>query len=408
MPGTKGVSMTLTPGRYESWRQWQSVIYGVDAGATLITEMERAGAQRVGVLTTPSLVREKTALASVVDALGDRWVGTFGECRQYVPRGVVMEASAVLRAWAPDLLLSVGGGSVVDTAKGVAMTLCEGLESADQLDAYRATSGRGSMEHPSLSGEPLPIFSFPTTLSGAEYTGMIGITNPANGHREPFRDDRLSPRTVFLDPSVTLATPHELWCATGIKILSDAFEQYSTGMAGPVMEPLTLRAFDWLIRYLPDSTRGDVDARLRCQVASWLTLSGVFNAGTKVGIGAAIRHQLGMLHAIPHGLATCGILREVVRASAPSDLERRQALLRAARADAPPGDEAKQREALASVLQALLRSLDLPTNLADLGLGEGDLDLLADRAAGDFAAKARSARVWTPAEVRVLLGRALR
>ena len=395
--------MPLTAGRYESWRQWQSVIYGADASRALLEELERVGGRRVGVLTTPSLAREKTILASLVDSLGDRCVGIFAECRQYVPRGVVVEAGAALRAWEPDLLLSLGGGSVVDTAKGAALMLCEGIERAEDLDAYRATARHGSMEVPSLSGEPLPLFAFPTTLSGAEYTGMIGITNPANGHREPFRDDRLSPRTVFLDPDVTRATPHELWCATGIKILSDAFEQFSTGLAGPVMEPLTLRAFDWLIRYLPDSAQGDVDARLRCQVASWLTLSGVFNAGTKVGIGAAIRHQLGMLHGIPHGLATCAILCEVVRSSAPSDPERLQALLRAAGLEPAMKEESKQREELAGALRVLLQKLELPTNLADLGIGEGEIDRLADRAAGDFAAKSRSARVWTPQEVRSLL-----
>jgi alcohol dehydrogenase class IV len=361
-------------GRYENWHQWQSVVYGVDALGALRAELDRVGAQRVFVVTTPSLVREGGVLGAVVDALGERCVGTFGACRQYVPRSAVVAASRDVRAAQPDLILSVGGGSVVDTAKGAALMLCEGLEADEQLDAYRLAAEGGPR---SLSGDPLPLFAFPTTLSGAEYTGMIGITEEQHGHREPYREDRLAPATVFLDPEMTRATPDPLWCATGIKSLSDAFEQYSTGLAGPVMEPLTLRAFEWLHRYLPASLSGDVEARLSCQIASWLTLYGVFNASTKVGIGAAIRHQLGMLHGIRHGEATCGVLTEVVRATAPPEPERLSA--------------------------DLLRRLDLPVGLAELGLQRSDLELLATRAAGDFAARTRSARIWSAEELRGLL-----
>ena len=216
-------------------------------------------------------------------------------------------------------------------------------------------------------------------------------------------DDRLAPGTIFLDPAVSLATPDSLWCATGIKSLSDAFEQYSTGMAGPVIEPLTLRAFEWLLRYLPASIQGDIDARMHCQIASWLTLYGVFNASAKVGIGAAIRHQLGMLHGIRHGEATCGILVEVVRQTAPSETERLCALVRAAGCAVQEGDDAKLRDALATRLEALLRRLNLPSGLSELGLQKNDLDLLAERAAGDFAARTRTARVWSVDELRNLL-----
>jgi len=387
-------------GRYENWHQWQSVVYGTDALGELSTELDRVGARRVWVVTTPSLVREGRVLGSVVDALGDRWVGTFGECRQYVPRAAVVSAAADARAFDPDLILSVGGGSVVDTAKGAALMVREGLSAPEDLEPYRMATSGGPR---SLGGSPLPIFAFPTTLSGAEYTGMIGITDEKSGHREPYRDDRLAPNTVFLDPAVSLATPDTLWCATGIKSLSDAFEQYSTGVAGPVMEPLTLRAFEWLHRYLAASVAGDIDARLHCQIASWLTLYGVFNASTKVGIGAAIRHQLGMLHGIRHGEATCGILTPVVRRTAPSEPDRLSALVRAAGCDPQEGDETKLRDALAARLGDLLRRLKLPTSLAELGLSKSDLDLLAERAAGDFAARTRTARVWTPPELRGLL-----
>ena len=110
-----------------------------------------------------------------------------------------------------------------------------------------------------------------------------------------------------------------------------------------------------------------------------------------------------MLHGIRHGEATCGILIEVVRRTAPAEPEHLSALVRALGSDPHEGDEAKLRDALAARLGVLLRRLHLPSNLAELGLSKSDLDLLAERAAGDFAARTRTARVWSAAELRGLL-----
>ena len=126
-------------------------------------------------------------------------------------------------------------------------------------------------------------------------------------------------------------------------------------------------------------------------------------AGTKVGIGAAIRHQLGMIHGIRHGEATCGVLTEVVRTTAPSEPDRLEALARALGCDTPGGEEVGVRSALANQVRGLLRSLKLPCGLAELGLQRSDLERLATRAAGDFAARTRTARIWSAEELRELL-----
>ena len=395
--------MKSSVGRFENWHQWQCVAYGVDALGELAEEVKRSGAQRLMLFTTPSLVRQAEVVEAVSRQLGTSLVATFGECRQYVPRQTVFAATALARTERADLLISLGGGSVVDTAKGVALALAGSLERPEELDPFRLAPLGDARE---LSGNPVSIYALPTTLSGAEYTGMVGITNEATGYREPFRDDRLSPRTVILDPFITRATPTRLWAATGMKALSDAFEQYSSGHAGPVMEALTLRAVEWLMRRLPGSVDGDDAARLDCQVASWLTLFGTFNAQTKVGIGAAIRHQLGMLHAIPHGEATCAVLSEVVRATAPTEPAALEPLARAAGVD-PSVQEADRHSALAARIRGLICELGLPTSLQEIGVARASLPELAKRTAADFAARSRSAKRWRPDEIERLLERSL-
>jgi alcohol dehydrogenase class IV len=386
-------------GRYEWQRQWQSVIYGDGVLSELRATIEERDARRVMLITTPSIEREGSVLKNVEDALGDLLVGRFDECRQYTPRSTVFESVALARDLQPDLLVSLGGGSVVDTAKATALALCEGLTAASDLDRYQG-SGANACQ---LGADPIPVIALPTTLSGAEYTPMIAVTNEASGDREPFQNSALAPRVVLLDPQLTRATPDYLWLTTGIKNFSDAFEQYSNGLAGPVMEPLTLRSFEWLVRNLPGSRIVDSEARLRCQIASWLTLFGTFSAGTKVGIGAAIRHQLGMLHGIGHGEATCGILVRVVENSAPSSPDLLLPLCRAAGVQIEEASAAESRSALAGKIDALLAELGLPRSLKELGIRSEHIGELARRSAGDFAARSRSARVWTAEEVQSLL-----
>jgi len=386
-------------GRYEWAHQWQTVIYGRGVLAELEAAIAECDARRVMVITTSSLERESAVLKSVENAIGDLLVGRFDGCRRYAPRSSVFEAVAHARRLEPDLLVSLGGGSVVDTAKATALALCEGLTAPADLDAYRG-AGAGACR---LDGTPIPIIALPTTLSGAEYTPMIAVTNESNGEREPFQNRALAPRAVLLDPQLTRATPEHLWLTTGIKNLSDAFEQYANGMAGPVMEPLTLRAFEWLVQNLPQSRNADSDARMRCQIASWLTLFGTFSAGTKVGIGAAIRHQLGMRHGLGHGEATCGILVRVIERSAPEAPELLYPLCRAAGVRVEDEDVALARAGLAKRIDALLVDLGLPRSLGEVGIRSEDLDELARRSAGDFAARSRSARVWTAEETRSIL-----
>lgn len=390
-------------GRFDWQRQWQSVVYGRGVLASLPTELDTLGVRRVMVVTTPSLEREGAVLKNVEQALDGRFVGHFSSCRQYTPRSSVAACAAVARALEPDLLLSLGGGSVVDTAKATALMLAEGLTEARELDRYRG-SGAGACR---MNGKPLPLVALPTTLSAAEYSPMIAITNEATGEREPFQNSALCPRIVLLDPEVTRPTPDYLWLTTGIKILSDAFEQFAAGQAGPVMEPLTLRAFELLLNALPDSRGADSDARLACQLGSWLGLFGTFSASTKVGIGAAIRHQLGMIHGLSHGEATCGILARVVAASAPADPTALDRLCRAADVTVTASEGGSTtdelRAALGARMDRLLAELDLPRSLGALGIERGALPELARRAAGDFAARSRSARTWTQEEIEALL-----
>jgi alcohol dehydrogenase class IV len=390
----------LAPGRFQNWHQWKQVIHGHDSLALLGDELDRLGATRVVIVTTPSVANSEV-LATVEKAVGARLAGVYSECRRGTPRPTVLDAAAVAYEANANALVSLGGGSVVDTAKGVALCRSVGITSVAGFDAYRVGAQAAGFESPQLADAPLALVALPTTLSGAEYTGMIAITDPVTDYRDPYRFDELAPVTVLLDPALTQATPDRLWAGTGVKSLSDAFEQFVAGAAGPALEPVLLRSVAWLSEWLARSMTGDPDARLRCQVASWLTMFGTFNAASKVGIAAAMRHQLGMVHGIPHGEATCPVLVEVARRTTPEG--RPGAALLAATERLAPPSAGSVGDTVAARFATLVASVGMPTTLSGFGLTSDDVRALAARVANDFANKQRTTKVWTEAEILELL-----
>jgi alcohol dehydrogenase class IV len=356
----------LASGQYQNWHQWQQVRFGHDALGQLAPELTRLGRQRVLIVTTPS-VAASPVLTMVQSVVGSSLAGVFTDSSRGAPRETVLAAAELARSTSADVLVSIGGGSVVDTAKGVALCVATGIGVVSDFDRYTVGAQAGTLESPVLASTPMPLIALPTTLSGAEYTGMIAITDTSSGYRHPYRFDVLAPTTVLLDPRLTTATADRLWAGTGVKSMSDAFEQFVAGAAGPALEPQMLRAIDWLSRWLPGSLDGDLDARLRCQVAA------------------------------------CPVLAEVARRTTPDGQAGDDLIANTSALAAADRTGSTVQDVVADRFDSLIRTLGLPNRLSGFGLTSTDRDAMAQRVADDFANKQRSARVWTAAEIRDLL-----
>src|SRR3989442_4796418 len=177
------------------------VVWGVGAVARLADEARLAGMSRVLLLTTQSLIREQSLLASVEDALGSLLVERFGQVTAHVPIESVKAAVERGRARQVDGLITFGGGSVIDAGKAVVAEL--------------ARDGTPHIHHLAL----------PTTLSGAEFSHFYGVTytqefeggSPARTFKRSFVEAAVTPTVVILDPRLTVATPDALWSSSGIK-----------------------------------------------------------------------------------------------------------------------------------------------------------------------------------------------
>jgi alcohol dehydrogenase class IV len=358
----------------------ERVIIGSGAIEELAPVAERLRSSRVVVLTTPSVARTGL-LTAVTGILGARHAGTYDGSEAHTPRRAVLGAADAAREAEADAIVSLGGSSVVDMAKGAAMVLAEG----DDLDQLRLGSGRRLVE------PTMPHIAVPTTLSAAEFTAAAGITNTETGVKELFVSAGLAPRVVILDPRMTAATPDRLWRGTGMKLVADCLEGLLSPRATEYTNALLTSALDILLRDLGESV-DDLAARGRCLEAAHMTLSNMHNVG--IGAVAALRHQLGGRCSVAHGEASTIVLPHVMRwngeVAAPT--------LDQIGSQLGIGDTT----ALVDRLTERVVELQLPTRLRDVGVTEADLEPVAEHAAAEASAR-DNIRPATAADLKVVL-----
>jgi alcohol dehydrogenase len=346
----------------------------------------------------------------VRSAIGSSLVGEFAESDQHVPRTTVLAAKNSTRGLNPDCIVSFGGSSVIDTAKGLAMVLAEDINDDQGFDSYKVVVDfPDGVSMPGLSRDPVTHVALPTTLSGGEYTGVIGITDTITHRKDLFSDDRLSPVTILLDPQLTSATPFRLWASSGVKTMSDAIEQIYSTRSHPLVETLCARAIEWFHRYLPitESPDPDIrrDARLRCQIASWMAIAGANNAGTVGGVGASLRHQLGPMYGIPHGEAMGVVLPHVLAFNAPAIRDSYALLARALGVNVK--SRSKRIDAVIKTISSLVASLGLPERLEPMGVSRKDLPGVAHHVMQDFATLTNPRKIENASQVIGILEAAM-
>jgi maleylacetate reductase len=309
----------------------------VHFGAGSLEKIEEEARKKVlAFVVTGRTLYEKTDLVRRVEKLlGEKHGGTFPGMGEHTPRNSVEEAAR--RARGSDLLVSVGGGSVVDGTKAVAREL----------------------DYPTH-------VAVPTTLSGAEWAHRVGVTDEESGRKSGIADPKAVPQVVVLDPETTLFTPEKLWLSTGIRALDHAVEGLLYGGEHPVTDVTGAEGARRLVACLPRSREvpEDIEVRGELQLAAWLAYFGPFN--TPMGLSHALGRRIGASYGVPHGYTSCAILApslEVERGRVPEERWRRLE-------EAIGGDPAER-------IAALVQELELPGRLRDVDVPEEDLEYVA-------------------------------
>jgi len=394
-----------------SWSAYQApglqVLFGEGALGGLGEVLVGLGVQRPLLVTSPSVAGRTSVVDRVLAALpASVQPIVFTGSREHTPIAVVAEAFEVARQAGADGVLGVGGGSAMDTAKGVAIALASG--SLD-LDAYVGTVDRQGVDvaAPRPADRLVPVVQVPTTLSAAEATRQAGITL-ASGVKEQFYHPAIMAAAIVLDPVLTVETPEQLWLTTGIKALDHAVEVACSRLGNDVSQALALQTIRVVATCLPQSRTDpqDLAVRSRLQVSAWMVLHGAGSTRSGVGLDHAVIHRLGGRFGVPHGGATCVTLPHAMAANLPGAVE---ALAAVARWGFGVGvgepDEVAAHAAVDSVRQ-LIAGLGLPDRLRQWIPDAASLDEVAPSVLTDTAMAGNPRRDLTVQDVVELLHRA--
>lgn len=354
----------------------RNVIFGpgVAAGQTL-PQMVRLGLNRALIVTGRTLSTSTDLVDRVVRSLGHKCAGVFSGVVEHAPWSAVRRAWEKAREVDADLLIVMGGGSCVDTAKAVALAWGQG----DGWDEVRA--GISGHRGPGIQvSNVLPLFTVTTTLSGAEFSPGFSPTDEERGFKDIYAHPSLIPKVVFLDPEMTTATPPSLWASTGMKVLGDCVEAVSSPRHQPFTDALALHATRLITGHLLASLQepGDLSRRGDLQMASWMAVTALM--GTGAGLGAVLRHQIGALCRIPHGLAGTIVTPHVMAFNRPAVADRQAFIAEAMGLDVRNLSPDRAAEAASQRYSELARQLGIPARLRDAGVSSEALTVIAQHA----------------------------
>lgn len=377
------------------------IISGPGVVRSLADELVREGCRRPFVITDRG-VETAGVLERVVAGLGGvggasdaggadaaaaglaGLAGVFRDVRPNSETGIVEEAARQARETKADCVVAVGGGSVIDTAKGVNLVCSLGGSLLDW-------QGVGVIDRP--LGK---LVAIPTTAgTGSEVTPYAVIKDDATSAKITYVSPYLTPFLAVLDPELTLGLPPRLTAATGLDALTHAVEAYLSTSHNPLSDALALGAARAIFRWLPRAVAegGDLTARYAMLTAS--TAAGTAFASAMVGVVHAMAHALGGIAGIPHGEANAVLLAAGLRFNAGECPERVRDLEAAMGCDGSgssggstsSGGSANRDVSVTApkAVEELCRSVGLPRTLGELGVPEDVLEAVAEAAAVDGA-----------------------
>ena len=227
------------------------------------------------------------------------------------------EGASQMRAFQPDTIIALGGGSAMDAAK-IMWVLYEHPE-ADCMDmAMRFIDIRKRVYTFPKMGEKAYFIAIPTSAgTGSEVTPFAVITDEKTGVKYPLADYELLPNMAIIDTDFHMSAPRGLTAASGIDAVTHALEAYAAMLATDYTDSLALRSLKMVFEYLPRAyENGQTDVLAREKMANAATMAGMAFANAFLGVCHSMAHKLGAFHHLPHGVANALMIEEVLRFNA--------------------------------------------------------------------------------------------
>ena len=284
-----------------------------------LDELKTVMGKKKAFIVTDSFLYNNGYTKPITDKLDEMGIQhtTFFEVAPDPTLGCAMKGAEQMRAFQPDVIIALGGGSAMDAGK-IMWVLYEHPE-ADFMDmAMRFQDIRKRIYTFPKMGEKAYFIAIPTSAgTGSEVTPFAVITDEKTGVKYPLADYQLLPNMAIIDADFHMSAPKGLTSASGIDAVTHALEAYASIMATDYTDGLALKALKTIFEYLPRAyDNGPNDPEAREKMANAATMAGMAFANAFLGVCHSMAHKLGAFHHIPHGIANALMIDEVLRFNA--------------------------------------------------------------------------------------------
>jgi alcohol dehydrogenase class IV len=363
---------------------------------SLRSEVERLSAARAFIVSSPSIASKTNTVARVEQALADAHAGTFAGIENDSTFRSVEAATAAAREAGADLIVAVGGGSVIVAARAVDIFLCEAGSPFDIMTQY-PEGGRAFS--PRLNAPKLPIINIVTTPTSAMNRAGTGLKNPDLNHRMEYFDPKTRPASIIWDWEALIATPFSILRSTATSTFIASWSSVLRDEPNPLVNGDRQQAFRCArggflqLAGNPDAIGPRLDL---CAAAFLANRAEDDHAGLMIGGGASGGFSTGdyavstAIHVrypwVGQGEATSALLATSIRRSptAPVEWVRRGAEALECWQDGMGATEGQ--EAIARALEELMRVMGMPTRVSELQFPREDIPVIADETVKNFNA----------------------
>lgn len=349
--------------------------FGAGARKQLSEVIERMGLKKALVVTDKGLIKVGTAkmVTDVLDEAGFPYE-IYSEVKPNPTVTNVKQGVEAFKTSGADCIIAIGGGSAMDTAKGIGI-----VTNNPEFSDVVSLEGVAPTKHKSV-----PIVALPTTAgTGAEVTINYVIIDEERQAKMVCVDPNDIPAVAIVDPELMYSLPKSLTAATGMDALTHAIEGYITRGAWVMSDMYELQAIKMIAEHLPTAVEEPTNpvGREGMALAQYIAAQAFSNVG--LGLVHGMAHPMGSLFDVPHGVANALLLPTIMEWNMPCCIEKYGVIARTMGVDTAGMTDKEAAQAACDAVKALAVRVGIPQHLSDLGIKEGDIEALAQQAIAD-------------------------
>ncbi len=349
--------------------------FGPGARKELATVVANRGWKKALVVTDKGLMQFGVAkmVLDVMDAAGIPYE-IYDEVKPNPTVTNVTNGVAACKKAGADFIVAIGGGSSMDTAKGIGI-VCTNPEFSDVISLEGVADTKNKC---------LPIVALPTTAgTAAETTINYVIIDEKRQQKMVCVDPNDIPAVAIIDAELMYSLPKGLTAATGMDAMTHAIEGLITKAAWEMSDMFEIKAIEMIHKYLPMAVNDPKNPEGRNGMAVAQYIAGMAFSNVGLGVDHGMAHPMSALHDVPHGVACAILLPTVMRYNMPACVDKYVEIAKACGVYKPEMTNQEAAEAACTAIEDLSKLVGIPQHLSELGITEADIPALAEQAITD-------------------------